>query len=54
MGFILLNFSYFEKKKTKKKGKPMISRLLYHPAQVSWSDGLVPLVRFLPCPGEPG
>ena len=26
--------------------KPMISHFLYHPAQVSWSDGLVPLFRF--------
>ena len=24
----------------------MISHFLYHPAQVSWSDGLVPLVSF--------
>ena len=24
----------------------MISRFLYHPAQVSWSDGLVHLVLF--------
>ena len=31
----------------------MISRLLYCPAQVSWSDGLVPFVHFLPGPGEP-
>ena len=37
----------------KKKHKPMISRLLYCPAQVSWSNGLVPFVHFLPSPGEP-
>ena len=36
-----------------KKNKPMISHLLYHPAQVSWSDGLVLLVHFLPGSGEP-
>ena len=30
----------------------MISRFLYHPAQVSWSNGLVLLFCFLPGPGE--
>ena len=39
--------------KNKKKKTPMISHLLYHPAQVSWSDGLVLLVHFPPGPGEP-
>ena len=31
----------------------MISHFLYCPAQVSWSDGVVPLVHYLPGPGEP-
>ena len=26
--------------------KPMISHFLYCPAQVSWSDGLVPFISF--------
>ena len=30
----------------------MISHFLYHPVQVSWSDGLVPLACFPPGPGE--
>ena len=36
-----------------KETKPMISDLLYHPAQVSWSNGLVPFVHLPPGPGEP-
>ena len=52
----LVNYAFLslvEKKNEKKKHKPMISYLLYCPAQVSWSNGLVSFVHFLPGPDEP-